>query len=137
MFYDNSPLPTFEGDNTVLTLQGSKFVVKLYKRAVMKNKKVQAPFDYLNKANELSKSVCSAKDYRDFFDLNLLEEVLQARTIQLILACMKLLESNNAPDKTKENELFNMEIQSMTKAHFKLVCFTLFRQHYEKHNFKS
>lgn len=50
---------------------------------------------------------------------------------------MKLLESSNAPDKTKENELFNMEIQSMTKAHFKLLCFTLFRQHYENHNFKS
>lgn len=111
--------------------------MKLYKRAVVKNKKIQSPFNYLNKVNELSKRVCSAKNYTDFFDINLLEEVLQAKTIQLILTCMKLLESSNAPDKTKENELFNMEIQSMTKAHFKLVCFTLFRQHYESHNFKS
>lgn len=25
----------------------------------------------------------------------------------------------------------------MTKAHFKLVCFTLFRRHYESHSFKD
>lgn len=76
LFYDNSPCPVFEGDNTVLTLQASKFLVKLYKKAVLKNKQLDSPFDYLNKANELSRRICSAKDHKDFFDLNLLEEVL-------------------------------------------------------------
>lgn len=30
-----------------------------------------------------------------------------------------------------------MEIQAMTKAHFKLICFILFKESYDKHNFKD
>mmetsp|Transcript_92980 Transcript_92980/g.128119 ORF Transcript_92980/g.128119 Transcript_92980/m.128119 type:complete len:181 (-) Transcript_92980:46-588(-) len=55
----------------------------------------------------------------------------------MIVSCMKLMESSNAHDKVKENELFNMEIQAMTRAHFKLLCFVLFRDAYAKQNFKD
>jgi len=33
IFMGSSPIPTFEGDNTVMLLQSSRFVFKLFKKA--------------------------------------------------------------------------------------------------------
>lgn len=111
--------------------------MKLYKRAIVKNEKVHVPFTYLNKARELNRKVCGAKTAQDFFDLNLLEEALEVRAIHLILSCMELLKDSNAPEKTKQNDLFTMELQAMTSAHFKLITFIIFKNNYARHQFKS
>jgi acyl-CoA oxidase len=47
IFFNASPVPTYEGDNTVMMLQSAKFVKKLSKKG-KKGEKLQDPFTYLN-----------------------------------------------------------------------------------------
>lgn len=47
-----SPVPTYEGDNTVMMLQATRYVFKLSKMA-SKNKKLPYPFAYINDAENL------------------------------------------------------------------------------------
>jgi len=46
-------MPTFEGDNTVMLQQSSRFLMKQVKRA-QKGKALEQPFRYLNKLTKLS-----------------------------------------------------------------------------------
>lgn len=34
LYQGNAPIPTFEGDNTVMSLQSARYVFKLYKKAI-------------------------------------------------------------------------------------------------------
>jgi hypothetical protein len=47
-----SPIPTFEGDNTVMMLQASRYIFKLIKR-VDKGQKIPYPFEYIQDAKRL------------------------------------------------------------------------------------
>jgi hypothetical protein len=47
-FSASSPIPTFEGDNTVMLLQAARYVTKLQKIA-LQGKKVPFPFGYFNR----------------------------------------------------------------------------------------
>ena len=47
LFFNSSPIPTYEGDNTVMMLQSARFVKKLSKKG-LKGKKLQEPFTYFN-----------------------------------------------------------------------------------------
>jgi len=43
-----SPIPTYEGDNTVMLLQASRYVLKLVKK-VINQKQIPFPFEYITK----------------------------------------------------------------------------------------
>ena len=47
MFSDISPIPTYEGENTVMLGQASRYLMKLIKK-VGDRKKLTFPFTYLN-----------------------------------------------------------------------------------------
>jgi hypothetical protein len=44
-----SPVPTYEGDNTVMLLQSAGFVFKLVQKA-QKGKSLPYPFEYIGKS---------------------------------------------------------------------------------------
>jgi len=46
---------------------------------------------------------------------------------------MELLQGSKAPETAKQNDLFTMDIQAMTNAHFKLLTFVIFKANYAKH----
>lgn len=48
MFSAVSPIPTYEGDNTVMLGQASRYLIKLYKSA-LKGKQIAFPFTYIGK----------------------------------------------------------------------------------------
>ena len=48
-----SPFPTFEGDNTVMVLQSSRYIFKLL-ALDQQGKKLPFPFQYINRLQELS-----------------------------------------------------------------------------------
>lgn len=47
-----SPFPTFEGDNTVMVLQASRYIFKLLKWK-LEGKKLPFPFHYINRLEEI------------------------------------------------------------------------------------
>jgi acyl-CoA oxidase len=51
LFHNNTPIVTYEGDNTVMLLQASKLLMKLIKKAE-NGAKVPYPFEYLTKMKE-------------------------------------------------------------------------------------
>ena len=48
LFRNASPMPTYEGDNTVMLGQASRYLIKLVTKA-NKKQNLPFPFDYLNK----------------------------------------------------------------------------------------
>ena len=48
LFQNAAPLPTYEGDNTVMLGQATRYLVKLLKKA-KNNQQLPFPFEYLNK----------------------------------------------------------------------------------------
>ena len=68
---DYSPNVTFEGDNTLLALQASRFLVKTMKK-LMKGKPAEGPLAYLNNIQTLLKAKCTATTPDHFLDIDLL-----------------------------------------------------------------
>lgn len=52
MHRNTTPVPTYEGDNIVMLLQASRFLLKLVKK-VKKGESMVYPFEYLNKFDYL------------------------------------------------------------------------------------
>lgn len=67
-----SPQTTFEGDNTVMAIQSTKYLKKLYSK-VMRNETINHPvFSYLNNLTVKVSNQCSAKTSEDFCNLDLI-----------------------------------------------------------------
>ena len=72
-----SPQVTFEGDNTVMLIQSTRYLKKLYKKA-MNGAKMSSPlFEYLNHVDANLKKVCSAKTPEDLCSPSLILEALE------------------------------------------------------------
>jgi hypothetical protein len=69
---DVSPVPTYEGDNTVMLLQSARFVFKLLKRA-QEGKPVPYPFEYFSKIKELMSLKGKGAKAEEFLDATMLE----------------------------------------------------------------
>jgi hypothetical protein len=52
IYQNHSPIPTYEGDNIVMSLQASRYIFKLFK-AAKKGTKLSFPFEYINQIPEL------------------------------------------------------------------------------------
>lgn len=51
MYQNNTPIVTYEGDNTVMLLQASKMLMKMVKKAIA-GTKFAFPFEYLSQIDE-------------------------------------------------------------------------------------
>jgi acyl-CoA oxidase len=76
----SSPIPVFEGDNTVMLLQSARFVFKLVKTA-NKGKPLPYPFNYIGQAKELAKIKNKGKSVAECMDLEFIQRALQVRAI--------------------------------------------------------
>ena len=83
LFSQFSPIPTYEGDNTVMLLQSSRYVFKLVKRAA-KDKTLPYPFEYISKGTELLSIKGRGSSLKDFEDIMFLEQALAVRAIHKI-----------------------------------------------------
>ena len=129
-----SPMPTYEGDNTVMLGQASRFLIKLVKK-VSEGKRVPAPFSYLNNMQATLTARNQARTVEDFLNIDVLDRALQARAVNLISQTMAEYNASDAPSKVKDNELFYTAKIQMTRAHFTYLQFHLFRTHFETHSF--
>jgi hypothetical protein len=75
LFFNNSPIPTYEGDNTVMMLQASRYLKKLKSKS-KKGQVLKHPFTYLNQMVKLTNQKESMSTIDDFTDLDLLQEAI-------------------------------------------------------------
>ena len=98
---------TFEGDNTVMLQQSSRYLFKLVKK-FGKGKKAESPFEYINEIdNVLSPTfVCLGIKPDHFLDLNLLDEAMKVKIAFIIKNVYTDYTESKEPEKEKANDLF-------------------------------
>lgn len=75
LFAGVSPIPTYEGDNTVMLGQASRFLIKMITVA-SKGKKLPFPFTYLCKMQETLGAKNQARTIDDFLNMDVLDRAL-------------------------------------------------------------
>lgn len=70
-----SPIPVFEGDNTVMLLQSARFVFKLVKQA-SKGKTLPYPFAYISQAEDFMKLKNKGRSVEECMDLDFIQKAL-------------------------------------------------------------
>jgi acyl-CoA oxidase len=75
-----SPIPTYEGDNTVMLLQSARFVFKLIKKAG-KGQALPYPFQYISRAKELKAIQGKGKSVEEMLDISVIENALAVRAL--------------------------------------------------------
>ena len=76
---DYAPNVTFEGDNTVMAQQASRFIVKNLKNMIKEKSKPTGHLTYLMDIPKLIKAKCTATTSDQFLCLKLLDEALAVR----------------------------------------------------------
>ena len=113
---------TFEGDNTVMLIQSTRFLKKLYKR-VQKGETVNSPiFQYLNHIEDNIRKVCPAQTPEDFCSVELAMEALEVAASYEIHSTYQLMQESKAPEKVKENDIFALDLSRMAKFHLHAIA---------------
>lgn len=133
-----SPNPTFEGENTVMILQSSRYLLKLVK-AVQKSpeKVLPFPFTYISKVDELLKIKDRVKSVNDLLDVKVLEQALAVRSAVLMRDTAMSIAQSKAVQKVKDNELFSEMKVDMVKAHINYTMFHICLKQIEDHPWKD
>lgn len=138
IYYNTSPQPTFEGDNTVLLLQATKFVFKLVKQAKKDpSKTLPFPFSYISEIDKLLSISGKGKSVDEVMDLDVLSGALAVRAAYLIKNTVQAVSESHEPERIKDNELFAQMKIDMVKAHVNHLTFTVYRQQVESQAWKD
>ena len=70
-----SPMPTYEGENTVMMGQASRYLVKLITKAAKKTQ-LDFPFIYLNNMQVTLSEKNQARSVDDFLNIDILDRAL-------------------------------------------------------------
>lgn len=88
-----SPTITYEGENTVMMLQSSRYVLKLAKKAA-KGQQLPYPFEYISNSDKLLSTKGKGTTVEEFLDLNVIEQALAVRSAFQIRTVSKMLAEN-------------------------------------------
>jgi acyl-CoA oxidase len=123
-----SPNQTWEGDNTVLSLQATKFVFKLYKKAkVDPAQQLPFPFTYISNIDKLLAIKGRGKTVEEMLDLEVLHQALAVRAAVQVRDTVEAIAQSHATNKEKDNDLFAQMKIDMVRAHINYLVFTIFR----------
>lgn len=131
-----SPIPTYEGDNIVMSLQSARFVFKLVKMT-SKGKKIPFPFGYIGESSKLKALKGKGKSVEEMMDFDTIEAALAMRALYQIEATATALATSNQPDKVKDNELFARMKLDMIKVHLEYVMLHMYRTQIQSNKFKD
>lgn len=102
-----SPMQTFEGDNTVMLQQSSRYLFKLIKKH-QKGKKVESPFEYIAEIDSVlsDKFVCLGSSREHFLNLKHLDEAFKVKACYMIKQVFTAYTESKEPEKERANEIF-------------------------------
>jgi len=136
LYQNASPMPTYEGENTVMLGQAVRYLVKLYKKA-KKGEKLPFPFTYLNRMADTLSRKGRAQTVNDCLDVEILDLALQAKVCQMINSTMTKYNASAEPEKIKDNNTFQQARLQMIKAHMFYLNFHIFRTKVAQTPFKD
>ena len=113
---------TFEGDNTVMLIQSTRFLKKLYKRVQSGETINSQTFSYLNHIDANIKKVCAAQTPEDFCSIDQVIEALEVAASYEIHSTYQLMRQSKVPEKVKENDIFALDLLKMAKSHLYAVA---------------
>ena len=119
---EQAPFPTFEGVNVIMYQQSSRMLLKQVAK-VLAGKTPNEFFAYLSKMNELLSGKSTARSTEEFLEHDHLQRALATNACYLVKKVYTMLSESKASSKTKQNELFAMDVNRMTKAHLIYICY--------------
>lgn len=126
-----SPIPIYEGDNTVMAQQVTSYIKKLLK-GIGKGRPANGYFEYLNDLDKLCQLKCKAKSVTEFSDITLLEEALKVRAAWHVRDVSVKYGESKASKHAKKNDLFATDLLQLTKAHFLYISLRIYRTNVEQ-----
>ncbi|KAG0190177.1 fatty-acyl coenzyme A oxidase [Apophysomyces sp. BC1034] len=119
MYQDFAVQCTWEGDNTILTLQAGRYLVSSYREA-MKGKKLSPGVGYLNNLSTLIGKRCEAKNHQDILDPRIITEAWQVVCANVVKnaalefeACLgRGLETDDAYEECSQARLYAAKLHS-------------------------
>lgn len=119
---EQGPFPTFEGVNVIMYQQSSRMLLKQAAK-VFSGKAPSDFFAYLAQMKELLSSKSSATTPEEFRSHEHILKALATNACFLVKRTATMLTESKAPSKTKQNELFAMDVNRMTKAHLIFIMY--------------
>ena len=130
---EQGPFPTYEGVNVIMYQQSSRMLLKQAAK-IAQNKAPHEFFAYLGKTRELLSTKSAAKTVAEFLEPDHLQLALATRAAQLVMKVYHQLTESKAPSKTKQNELFAIEVNKMTRVHLIYIMYEHARANIEAKN---
>lgn len=116
IWVDQAPMVTFEGVNTVMLQQSSRYIFKQVKK-VQNGKKATRYFSYINDLDALSNSQSGATNLQDFLDVDHLIQALRVRSAYCLKQVTTALNSSKASSKEKANDIFALDVERSARHH--------------------
>ena len=133
---ESAPFPTYEGVNVIMYQQSSRMLLKQATRIKAGKAPSHEFFNYLAKADELVAGQSGAITVEQFMEPDHIQRALATRAIVMILRVHKMLTESKAPSKTRQNELFAIDVNRMTRLHLTYIIYERARSTLEKSDMK-
>jgi hypothetical protein len=104
---------------------------------LQKGKKATGVFSYFNEMESLISSVSQAKSSAEFGDVYHLKQALAVRAAAIVKDVMSRFSSSKDKPKTKLNDLFAVDLITMSHTHMIYLCFTIFLESIEKKTYSN
>ena len=104
---------------------------------LQKGKKATGVFAYFNEMESLISSVSQAKSSAEFGDVFHLKQALAVRAAAIVKDVMSRFSSSKEKPKTKLNDLFAVDLITMSHTHMIYLCFTIFLESIEKKTYSN
>lgn len=131
-----SPVPVYEGDNTVMAQQTLSYIQKKFKK-IAKGTPSYGWFRYFNDVEKLVQIKTQVKTKEQFFDLDHLDTALAVRAAWMVRDVLQKLSDKKTPKKVLMNDVYAGDLLRMSKFHHQYMSFVIFREAIEERKFKD
>jgi acyl-CoA oxidase len=124
--YDKySPVPVYEGDNTVMAQQTLSYIEKKIVK-IQKGVPAKGIFAYLNNIERLCTEVNQGLTIENFTDIKFLQNALSVRAAFMVRDVLTKLKDKSIKKKIKVNDLYAQDLLLMSKFHHTYMSLTIF-----------
>ena len=130
---EHGPFPTFEGVNVIMYQQSSRMLFKQVAK-VMKGKNPDDFFAYLGNSDLLSGTKSQATTVAEFLEPDHIQKAMAVRAAYYVHKTCKKVNESKAGGKAKQNDLFALDINKMTRLHLLYIMYERARSNLKAKN---
>lgn len=131
-----SPVPVYEGDNTVMAQQTLSYILKKFKK-IKKGIPAYSFFSYFNHLDKLCSLKDQVKTINEFLDIEHLDRALSIRAAWVVRDVLKKMSEKDVPKKVLMNDKYASDLVRMSKIHHQYMTLVIYRQHLQDTKFKD